>query len=776
MTLRYVGKGVRRVDGADKVTGQAMFVSDITVPRMLHARVVRAGVPHARIISLDTTEAEGMPGVRKVVTGQGCGILFGTCLWDQPPIAVDRVRHAGEPVAVVLAMTEHQADQAARKVKVEYDPLPFQLDPVEAARPGAPLIHERNGSYRRVEYIVRSEAGTNIFHHYKLRKGDAAAGFAAADVILEEHFEFPLSSHCSLEPHGAICRFTQGGDIDMWASNQAPFVVRDVLADMFKIPVTRIRVRVPYLGGGFGGKSDVSIEPLVAYAASQVPGWAVKLVLTRKEAITSSLIGRGMMGRMKIGARKDGAFVALEAEMYFADGAYGDTSWPVVTVAGHNCTGPYEFPSCKVDSYGVYTNSPPVGAFRGYGHPEGQFMLGRMIDLLARKLGIPQGDLMRRNFLCEGRRNGLGQEIKRSHGDLFACLDKVEAAMAGTPLPPEDDRYLYGRGMAAMAKSPKMAANAASTAYLQISNDGSVFVNLAGIEMGQGCQTAFTQIAAEALKVPIERIRMYREVDTQFTPWEWQTVASMQTYRGGRAILQACEKAVELLRLNASLVFDCPVDEVEYDGDACFRKGMPANRLPVASLARGYMFGNGLTVGQPVQATGTYRVNGITEPDPETGMGNAAGSWTFGVQAADVRIEKATGRIDVLHFASCFDPGRVLNPVTIRGQVAGGVVQGLGAALMEKLEFGPDGVIRNANFGPYRIPTIDDMPGKLTIEFVETPNPEGPWSAKPIGEHPIVAVAPTILNAIGNATGTEFTRMPVRAADVLDALRRKEGV
>jgi len=776
MTSRYVGKGIRRVDGADKVTGQAVFVADITVPRMLHAKVVRAGVAHARILSIDTAEAESMPGVHKVVTGQGCNILFGTCLWDQPPIAVDRVRHAGEPVAVVVARTEHQAEEAARKVKVSYDPLPILLDPVEAAKPGAPLIHEKNGQYRRIGYIVRSEEGSNIFHRYKLRKGDVAAGFAEADVVHEEHFEFPLSAHCALEPHGAICRFTQAGDIEMWASNQAPFVLRDVLADMFKVPVTRIRVRVPYLGGGFGGKSDVCMEPMVAYVASQVPGWAVKLVLSRKEVFTSSLIGRGMKGRMKVGARKDGTFVAMEAEIYFADGAYGDTSWPVVTVAGHNCTGPFEFPNCKVDSCGVYTNSPPVGAFRGYGHPEGQFMMGRMVDMLARKLGMPLPDLMRKNFLCEGKMNGLGQVIKKSNGDIFACLDKVEKAINASPLPAEDETYLYGRGLTAMMKSPKMSANAASTAFLQVSNDGSVFINLAGIEMGQGCQTVFSQMAAEVLKIPIERVRMYREVDTQFSPWEWQTVASMQTYRGGRAVVLACERAIEMLRHNASLVLGCPIEEVEYDGDACFRTGQASNRLTVGSLARGYMFGNGLTVGTPVQTTGVYRVQGVTEPDPDTGMGNAAGSWTFGVQAADVRIEKATGKVDVLHFASCFDPGRVMNPVTIRGQIAGGVVQGLGAALMEKLEFGPDGVIKNTNFAQYRIPTIDDMPDKFTIEFVETPNPEGPFCAKPIAEHPIVAVAPTILNALRDATGVEFTRLPVRPADILEALRKTEGV
>ncbi|MEW6228512.1 MAG: xanthine dehydrogenase family protein molybdopterin-binding subunit [Bacillota bacterium] len=774
MKLRYVGESIPRVDAWEKVTGAAVYVADVSLPRMLHAKVLRAGVPHARILSIDTSLAERSPGVRKVVTGRGCGILFGTCLWDQPPLAVDKVRHAGEAVAVVLAETPLQAEQALKKIKVEYDPLPFVLDPIEAASEGAPIIHERNGEYRRVDYVVHPVKGTNIFQHYKLRKGDVEKGFAEADVMVEEEFEFPLSNHSALEPHGAVCRFNADGSVEIWASNQAPFVLRDVLADMFGIPAAKVRVHIPYLGGGFGGKSDVCIEPLVAYAASFVPGYAVRLVLSRKEVFTSSLLGRGMKGRMKIGARRDGTLTALEADLYFSDGAYGDTSWPVVTVAGHNCTGPYEFPNCKVDAYGVYTNSPPVGAFRGYGHPEGHFMVGRLMDMLARKLGMSPMDLMKKNFLCEGKYNAIGQRIKASNGDLAKCLDEVAKAVFVGEKPQEDEKYLYGRGVAAMMKSPKMATNAASTCYLQINGDGSVFINLSGIEMGQGCLTVFTQMAAEALKMPIEKIRMYRGVDTQFTPWEWQTVASMQTYRGGRAILQACERAIALLKANASEALGCPAEEVEYDGEGCFRKGDPSSKLSVGSLARGYMHENGLTVGVPVQAIGSYRVAGVTEPDPETGMGNAAGSWTFGCQAAEVRIEKSTGKVEVLHFASAFDVGKVVNPKTCRGQIVGGVVQGLGAALMEKIEFAEDGTIRNTNYSRYRIPRVQDMPKKLTVEFIETPNEEGPWSAKPMAEHPIVAVAPTILNAIRDATGVDFTRLPVTPKDILEHLEKRK--
>lgn len=774
MTLQHVGKSVPRVDAVKKATGEACFVADITLPRMLRAKVVRAGIPHGKILSIDTSAAEAMPGVKKVVTGQGCTMLFGTCLWDQPPLAVDKVRHAGEAVAVVLAETENQAEAAAKAVKAEYEKLPFVLDPVEAAAPGAPLIHEKNGSYRRVEYSVHPVPGTNIFHHYKLRKGESEKGFAEADVTVEDEFEFPVSSQAPIEPHGAVCRFSADGSMEIWASNQAPFVLRDVLADMFKIPASKVRVHIPYLGGGFGGKSDVSIEPLVAYAASFVPGYAVKLVLTRKEVFTSALVGRGMKGRMKIGAKKDGTFTALKAEMYFADGAYGDTGWPVDTVAGHNCTGPYEFPHVTVDVYGTYTNSPIVGAYRGYGHPEGQLMSSRLIDMLARKLGMTPGEIMRKNFLSEGRRNALGQVIKKSHGDLPGCLAAVEKALDETTLPKSDERFLYGRGIASMMKSPKMAANAASTCTVQVNADGSAFVNLSGIEMGQGVQTVFAQMAAEALQIPMEKVKSYPDVDTQFSPWEWQTVASMQTYRGGRAIQDACGQIIDIARETAAKAWNCSPSLVAYRNGECVHPNT-GETLSLGRLARGFMAPDGLTIGAPLGATGWYRVPGIVEPDPETGMGNAAGSWTFGSQGCTLRVDRQTGEVKILHFASAFDVGKAINPTTARGQVTGGVVQGMGAALMEKILFTADGVAKNVNFPAYKIPRLKDAPEKQTVVLLETPNPEGPWSAKPMAEHPIVAVAPVILNALRDATGVEFTTLPVTPDTILEALRAKEA-
>lgn len=347
--MQMIGKAIQRVDALDKVTGSAQYTADILLPRLLHAKVLRAGVAHARIKAVDTSAAEEMPGVVKVVTGRDCRLLFGTGLWDQPPLAVAKVRHAGEAVAVALAHSPQAAEKALKKIDVSYEPLPFVLDPLEAASPQAPLIHERNGEYRHNSTLVHPVKGGNIFHHYALRRGDTRAALAGSDLVLEESFTFPLSSHAALEPHAAVCRLLTDGSIEIWASNQAPFVVRDVLSEMFGLPASHVRVHISYLGGGFGGKSDVTIEPLLAYAASFVPGFAVKLVLSRREVFTSTLLGRGMRGRMKIGALEDGSLTALEAEMHFACGAYGDTSWPICTAAGHNCTGPYYFPAVKSD-------------------------------------------------------------------------------------------------------------------------------------------------------------------------------------------------------------------------------------------------------------------------------------------------------------------------------------------------------------------------------------------------------------------------------------------
>jgi carbon-monoxide dehydrogenase large subunit len=775
MSLKYVGKSFPKTDAYAKVTGQAKFYADLKIPRMLHAQVLRAKHAHARIRSVDTGEAERSEGVYRVVTGQGCTIRYGACgFHDTTPLAVDKVRHIGEAVAVVVADTLRHARAALSKIKVNYEPLPVLLDPIESARRTDVLIHERLGEYWHLPAYY-PEPGTNVFHHYKLRKGDIEKGLAEADAVVESDFEIPLYAHSAMEPHGCICRWEGRDRVEIWADSQGPFVLQEVAADMFGLPHANVRVYVNYLGGGFGGKSDVSVEPSILYASRFLPGYAVKYVCSRKEVMTSTLLGRGMKARAKLGAKRDGTFTAFEAELYFCDGAFGDTAVPIVTVAGHNCVGPYAIEHCHVDSCGVYTNTPPVGAYRGYGHPEGCFVSERLVDMMARKLDMSPRALRRKNFLCEGRRNSLGETIRDYNGNLFKCLENVEGALYGTLKPEEDDRYLYGRGVAAMMKSPKGAPNASSCCQMKFCADGSVQVNLAGVDMGQGARQAIRQIAAEVLKIPLERIAVYREIDTQHSPWEWQTVASMFTYRGGNAVVKTARKLIRTLKETAALALRVSVDVLGYDGESVYDMTDPDQRIPVSQLVRGFMGEYGVTVGEVAEATAGDRLPGYAEPEPRFGMGHCGGTWTFGCQGCELRIDKATGEIRIDHFASSFDVGKVISPQMIRGQIVGGVVMGIGQTLKEKIEIDPEGKLTNATWVKYRIPRITDIPGKQTVICVETPEVRGPYGARCIAEHPMVAVSPTILNALRDATGHDFTHIPVTAEDVLDVIGGAKG-
>ena len=414
MSQKVIGAGIPRVDSREKVTGTALYIDDLRFPRTLIMKVLRANVPHAKIKKIDFSTAETMPGVHKIFTGQSINLdkdhLYGTCIFDQVPLAIDKVRYAGEVIAVIVSETEKQANDAINKIQVEFEELPFVLEAMDAIKSDAPIIHSRNGKYKHLPTFVPVPE-SNIFYKYQLKKGNFESVFQKADVTVEDDFEYPLMTNAAIEPHGTIARWDQTGELHIWSSSQAPFIVRQVLADYFAIPMNKIHVNIPYLGGGFGGKSDYLLEPLVALAARFLPGYHVKFVLTRKEVFIGTFLGRGMKGHMKLGAKSDGSLVGIEAELYFTDGAYADTSCNIVLAAGHNCVGPYYFPNCNLKSFGVYTNTTPVGAFRGYGHPEGQFMVERLLDKLARKLVLDPSNLREKNFLKPGDTNSLGQII-----------------------------------------------------------------------------------------------------------------------------------------------------------------------------------------------------------------------------------------------------------------------------------------------------------------------------------------------------------------------------
>ncbi|MHA2224054.1 MAG: xanthine dehydrogenase family protein molybdopterin-binding subunit [Candidatus Hodarchaeales archaeon] len=769
-SYQVIGKSIPRADAKEKVTGSALYVDDLRFPRTLYLKVLRAGVPHAIIKSINTEEAESMEGVFRVITKDTLGIdtnlLFGTCIFDQPPMVFEKVRHAGEIVAAVIAKNERIALEAVKRIKIEFEELPFVLDPIEAISPNAPLIHQLNGEYEHLPTFVPIP-GSNIFYRYNLKKGNHENVFQETDVIVEDEFEYPLMNHAAIEPHGAVAYWDQAGDLHIWSSSQAPFVVREVLSEMFNLPMNKIHVSIPYLGGGFGGKSDYTIEPLLALCARFIPGYYIKFRLTRQEVFIGTVLGRGMKGRMKIGAKKDGTFVGVDAQLYFSDGAYADTSCNIVLAAGHNCVGPYYFPNCNVQSFGVYTNTPPVGAMRGYGHPEGQFMIERLLEKLALELEMDSRDLRKKNFLKPGDTNSLNQTITEHNGNVLECFNGITKALDENSLSKEDDLYLYGRGVAALVKSPVMAANAASCVFLKLNEDLTVNISIGGVEMGQGCLTVLAQIAAETLKFPVENIRINYEINSQLTPYEWQSVASMTTMRVGNAIISACERAIEQFKTNAALVFECEPKELTYNGKIV---KIGDNTISLAKLVKGFQYEDGHTVGDPILTVGSSVVRNVTIPDLGTGQYQPY-EWTFGAQGCDIRIEKATGIIKVLHFVTALDVGKVINPETAQGQVTGGVMMGLGATLSEKILFNNYGVMKTNNLRKYAIPKISDIPDKFSCIFIENNQPNGPYGARPLAEHPIIGVPPAILNAFQHATGISLTSLPITPERVLEALK-----
>jgi CO/xanthine dehydrogenase Mo-binding subunit len=768
--LKTVGKNVRRPDAVAKVTGRAVFLDDIHLPGLLYAAILRPEYAHAKILSIDTSEAERMEGVIKVVTGKNCSLKYGDNISDLAPMAAEKVRHIGEAVAAVIAENPHQAKQAVKKIKVEYEPLPVLTDARDAMKDDAVLVHEDNGKYRHLPGL-RPRPGTNIANYYVLKKGDIEKGFSEAEVTVEGEFNYPFGSSAAIEPHGAIVWFHDDHSIEVWSSSICPFIIRDELSHVYQRPVCDVRVHAPEIGGCFGYKSDLTIEHTVAYLASFVPGRPVKWVASRKEDFLSTLLGHGIRTRMKIGARKDGTLTAIKAEVLHSTGAYADTGVHVAIAAGHNASGAYEFPHCLLESYLVYTNTSPIGAYRGYGHQESQLATERLMDILARKLNMSPFALREKNYLGPGKTSSLGEKLWVTNGDIKKCASIVENEVFSGEKPAEDDRYFYGRGFAALMKTPKGAPHSSKGCFLKFNSDGSVSVNMGGAEVGQGLRTVVKQVAAERLKIPPEKVRVYPAIDTQFSPWEWQTIGSMFTLQGGRAVIRAADKAIAKIKRTAAQVLSCDEDMLEYDGEFVFLRNDPSIRVEVTRVVWGYMQENGMTIGELAQATSDARLPRYSAPDPETGQASMGVTYTFGAQAAEIRIDKKTGEILVDHLASSFDVGRVINPQQIRGQVAGGVMMAIGATLYEEIQYDQDGKALNPYFSRYRFPTIKQAPAKQTIEFVETPGEIGPYGARGIGEHPVIGVAPAILNAIHDAIGAEFYEIPVTPQKIKAALK-----
>jgi CO/xanthine dehydrogenase Mo-binding subunit/aerobic-type carbon monoxide dehydrogenase small subunit (CoxS/CutS family) len=773
----YVGGPTKRIDGEAKVTGMAVFVHDLVLPGMLHARLVTSPHPAARIVSIDTDKARSMPGVKAVLTGVDLPYKLGLYMEDKDILARGVVRHQGEAVAAVAAETVEQARAACAAIIVVYDPLPPVLDTEAALQSDAPQVHPDLAAYSWMKGVFFPEPGRNTAHHQKIRKGDMAAGFAAADQVFEHSFRNPMVQHVPLETHTAIAQARRDGEVDIITSAQSPFTVRHLFCHTFGVPLNKVRVRVPYVGGGFGGKAGIHLEPLLYCLSKAARGRPVKIVATREEEFGTLPSRQGLESRIKTGVTRDGRITALEITYRWDAGAYADYGVNIGRAAAYAGAGPYVVPNCKIDSLVVYTNKPFGTAYRGFGHLEVLWGIERNMDLVARAMGLDACEFRRRNLLRLGETTITGEQFTTGHGRPEECLRLVAEEIGWdpsvrrtAPVAPGSGK-VRGKGLAMLHKAPAMPTFTSCSVMLLFNGDASVNLLVSGVDYGQGTYTALAQIAADELRIPISKVRVPWESDTDYTPYDWQTVASRLSVMGGRAVIDAARECLDQIKAVAARVFDVPPDQLVCENGKVRVAHDPEQELDYTRIVLGYSFPNGNSIGGPVIGRGRYIAQGLTNLDPETGQGLPALNWTYGAHAVEVEVDTDTGHIRVLKIASAFDPGKVLNEQQCRTQVIGGVVQGLGSAVIEKFIF-EKGVLLNNSFVDYKIPTTKDLPLEMRQFFVETPHPEGPYGARGVAEHPMISVPGALGNAVANATGVEFFELPLDPERVYLTLKR----
>jgi CO/xanthine dehydrogenase Mo-binding subunit len=733
-------------DSVARVTGSLPYGVNVRLPGMLAARVLRSPLPHARIVSINTDAAKAAAGVVAVLTAADFDgpdaptLLYGFKDKDQPVVARERVRYVGEPVALVAAETLAEADEALALVEVEYEELPAVYSVADAMAPGAPTLHEAHPD--------------NCFVHSKLRHGDLEAGFAAADEIVEETFDSPLAQQVSLEPHVTAVQWADGR-LTVWTASQAPYMVRATLADIFHIPPEDVRVIVPPLGGGYGGKGHLRIEPMVAALAHKTGGRPVKLVLTRAEEFVT-VTKHAVTIRIKTGFKRDGSLTARQVTLHWNGGAYGDAS-PLLIPAGMvRSVGPYRIPVVHVDSYGYYTNLPPAGAYRGAMSSQTTWAYESHMDSIARRLGIDPLEVRRRNLLKSGEQFATGETLHDVH--FAECLERCAEAIDwdASKVDRGSGHIRRGRGMAVMMKST--VATSRSECRLVIDDQGQVDVYTSTVEMGQGAHTALAQIAAEATGVPLEAISIIGP-DTAVTPFDSTTSASRATNMMGTAIQAGGTELKRKLIEAAAPLLETEADQLSAGDEAVFVAAHPEERISYDAILQRSEIAF-------LDAQGEHATKfGL---DPETGQGIATPHWHQGAGACQVEVDTETGKVRVLRYAASSFAGRVVNPMLAKLQNDGNVIFGLGPTLLEEMIV-DGGQVANSNLSDYMIPSILDVPDELHSVLIESDHGE----FHGIGEMTLPPVAPAVANAIFDAVGVRIRDLPITAEKLLRAIREQ---
>ncbi|HEX2226887.1 MAG TPA: xanthine dehydrogenase family protein molybdopterin-binding subunit [Candidatus Binatia bacterium] len=733
---QVVGNPTPRVEGETKVNGRAKYAVDIVLPNMLWGKLLRSPIASGKIKRVDTGKASALPGVHAIITGADCtGLKIGRRVYDMPILADGEVRFIGEKVAAVAADNEEIAEEAVNLIEVEYEETEPLLDPVEALKPGAKLVHPEVTSYKGLPKPLNEP--TNDFIYVSWGKGDLETGFRQADVIVENTFTTPVVHHTYIEPHSCVVSTAPDGSAEFWSCSKVPFGVREQVANALKLPQEKLVFNPVYIGGDYGGKGDF-MDLAVGYLLSKKAGRPVKLVMDYEEEFAAGNPRHASIVRVKTGVKKDGTLVAAHLSFIFDSGAYGAFKPNGFLNGPHLAAGPYNIPHVLIEEHMVYTNKIPCGHMRSPGDPQAFFANESQMDLVAKKIGMDPIKFRLKNFMHDGDIDPTGEEVS-----YIKAEETLKKAL-------EDSGYGWpkaknvGRGVGLVQWTP---SGGVGTVAITLDQNGGATISSAMLDQGAGTYTILAEIVSEELKIPLSQIKV-QTLNTAEGVKDTGVGGSRATRVYGNAGYQAALKAVAAIKQAAGEQMGVPADEITLARGAALHPRME-RRLSYGDIVK--------AKGSPIRVEGTFNDNSKIH------------AASMCVQVAEVEVDSDTGQLQLKKFTSTHNTGTVLNPLMHQGQIEGGAMTGIGYALMEQVLI-EDGKVSTSNFGEYKIPTIADVP-PFKSSVTEQPSGAGPYNSMPIGETANIPTAAAIANAVEDACGVRIKSLPITAEKIYEALQ-----
>jgi CO/xanthine dehydrogenase Mo-binding subunit len=691
---------------------------------------------------------------------------FGPVVKDQPVVAIDRVRYAGEVIAAVAAEGRDVAEEALDLIEVEYEPLPAVFDPAEAMKPSAPILHTESARSKIRLDSFHFESNSNVLSIYHVEEGDIAVGFSESDEVFEDVYTSPKIQHAHIEPHATVAYWEPTGKLVLYTSSQTPSSIRAQLAELFEIPQSKVRVIVPFVGGGYGAKTHPRLEPLTALLSRKARR-PVQWALTREEVFLTAHCQAAVV-KIKTGVKKDGSMIARQVEAVYDIGAYALTSTNTGRNGGEVSGGPYRIKHQDLTTYCVYTNTPPTGPYRGFGVPQVCWAYESQMDDIARRLGIDPLELRLKNLLHEGETFVTGDKLVAV--GISDCVKRAAEAVGWKEKAEQTARALAGKvrgkGLAVMIKTTMTPSN--SSALVRMNADGSAVLLTSSVEIGQGTLTSLAQIVAEELGLPVDRVSVTFP-DTDFTPFDQSTSSSRTIFTMGSAARQAAQQIRQQLLEIGARVLEANIEDLQIVEGFLEVKGVPDKRRSIAQL---FQARYGAAVGNMVGSFDNQTTGGL---DPSTGKGKGSAFHFMSACAAEVEVDTETGKVTVQQVVSAVDAGKAINPRQCHMQNEGSMIMSLGSALFEEMVF-DNGQPINSTFLEYMPPSMEDHPERFQSLLVETAHPEGPYGAKGVGEAGLGPIEPAIGNAVANALGgIRFKELPLRPDRILAAVEAQRG-